>query len=271
MSVSGSVSSAHADAVLDRLGRMGLVEALARRTRESRVVPQPVVRLYFAQPSSRRAARRTRSCGARAGGARARPPARCRRAPSTRSGCSAARISRPQRAARQATRTACSVPVASITRSRRAANSSGCRPSAPAGRSERPLPRPSNVTHAAVAGEVWDLRLPEARVDDRPGRHQEDRRLAVPVDLVEHAHAVALDVPLFVGVAGTVCSGAGAECLARRAARPVLVWIAISLPSFTRSLFLPFSQRGDPSGSPRCRSMPLRLEFVEHRERVLDG
>ena len=53
-----------------------------------------------------------------------------------------------------------------------------------------------------MAGEVRDLRLPVARVDDRPGRQQQDRRLALAVDLVEDAHAVALDEALLVGVAG---------------------------------------------------------------------
>ena len=35
--------------------------------------------------------------------------------------------------------------------------------------------------HAAVAREVRDLRLPAARVDERPGRQQQDRRLALSV------------------------------------------------------------------------------------------
>src|SRR5205814_6981096 len=54
---------------------------------------------------------------------------------------------------------------------------------------------------AAVAREVVDLRLPAARVDDRPGREQQHRRLPGAVDLVEDAHAVALDEALGVGVA----------------------------------------------------------------------
>ncbi len=55
---------------------------------------------------------------------------------------------------------------------------------------------------AEMTCEVGDLRLPVARVDDRPGREQQQRRVAVAVDLVEDAHAVALDVALLVGVAG---------------------------------------------------------------------
>ena len=61
---------------------------------------------------------------------------------------------------------------------------------------------PVEREHAAVPREVGDLHLPVARVDDRPGRQEEDRRLARAVDLVEEPHAVALDVALVVGIAG---------------------------------------------------------------------
>ena len=54
---------------------------------------------------------------------------------------------------------------------------------------------------ARVAGEVGDLRLPVARVDDRPGRQQQDGGVAGAVDLVEDADAVALDVAVLVRVA----------------------------------------------------------------------
>ena len=47
--------------------------------------------------------------------------------------------------------------------------------------------------HAISSREVWDLHLPEACMDDRPRREQEDGRLAVAVYLVENADAVALD------------------------------------------------------------------------------
>ena len=40
---------------------------------------------------------------------------------------------------------------------------------------------------AEVAGEVRDLQLPEARVDDRPRREQQDRLLALAEDLVGDA------------------------------------------------------------------------------------
>ena len=56
--------------------------------------------------------------------------------------------------------------------------------------------------HSAMPREVGNLHLPVARVDDRPGRHEQHRRLAGAVDLVEEAHAVALDAALLVGVAG---------------------------------------------------------------------
>ena len=65
-----------------------------------------------------------------------------------------------------------------------------------------PVPAAVEGEHAEVAGEVGDLHLPVARVDDRPGREEEHCRLALPVDLVEDADAVALDVALFVRVAG---------------------------------------------------------------------
>ena len=56
--------------------------------------------------------------------------------------------------------------------------------------------------HAGVPREVRDLRLPVARVDDRPRRQQQHRRLAGAVDLVGDADAVALDLALFVRVDG---------------------------------------------------------------------
>ena len=66
------------------------------------------------------------------------------------------------------------------------------------------LPVPARVEndHAVVPCEVRNLHLPAARVDERPRRHEQDRRLAFAVDLVEHADAVPLDVALGVRVAG---------------------------------------------------------------------
>ena len=56
--------------------------------------------------------------------------------------------------------------------------------------------------HPGVPGQVRDLALPEPGVDDLPGRREQDGRLPLPVPLPEHPHAVALDVPLLVGIAG---------------------------------------------------------------------
>jgi hypothetical protein len=55
---------------------------------------------------------------------------------------------------------------------------------------------------AEVAREVGDLRLPQARVDERPARQEQHRRLAVAVGLPEDAHAVALDIARLVRVVG---------------------------------------------------------------------
>ncbi len=54
----------------------------------------------------------------------------------------------------------------------------------------------------AVAGEVGDLRLPHARVHDRPRRQQDDGRPVRSVGLVRDPHAVALDVAARVGIPG---------------------------------------------------------------------
>ena len=55
-----------------------------------------------------------------------------------------------------------------------------------------------------VAGEVGHLHLPEPGVDDRPGRHEQDRRAigsgGVAVDLVAERDAVAHDTALHVGI-----------------------------------------------------------------------
>src|SRR5207249_2858278 len=57
--------------------------------------------------------------------------------------------------------------------------------------------------HAEVTREVRDLALPEARVDDGPGRHQQDGRAAAPVDLVEDLDPVALHIAVRVWVSGS--------------------------------------------------------------------
>jgi hypothetical protein len=54
-----------------------------------------------------------------------------------------------------------------------------------------------------VAGQVRHLQLPEAGVDDRPGRQQQDRRLTLAEHLVEHLDAVTLDVAVSHRLAGS--------------------------------------------------------------------
>ncbi len=55
--------------------------------------------------------------------------------------------------------------------------------------------------HPVVPGQVRDLHLPVAGVDDGPRRHQQDRRLSRPEDLVEHLDAVAFHVAVDVRIA----------------------------------------------------------------------
>src|SRR5208337_3565510 len=57
--------------------------------------------------------------------------------------------------------------------------------------------------HAVVPCEPGDLCLPHARVDDGPGRHEQDGLVAPSVDLVEEANAVAIRIALVRGVAGS--------------------------------------------------------------------
>ena len=173
-----------ADAVLDLLGRVRLGEALAKKnSRKSAVVAQPVVAVVLrpALVGVERVVERQRLAFGVAG-ARARTAGRCTTTPSTRSGCSAASDRRPQRAARQrrpGPRARCRSrpsPPARRRRTRRlrsASASGGPVRAAVAAAVEREDPE--------VAGQVRDLRLPEARVDDRPGRQQQHRRLAVAV------------------------------------------------------------------------------------------
>ena len=64
---------------------------------------------------------------------------------------------------------------------------------------------------AEVAGEIRHLPLPEARVVDRPGRQEQDRLRGVAEELVEDAHAVAVEVSLRTGLdrpsGGVRCRG----------------------------------------------------------------
>ena len=123
-------------------------------------------------------------------------------AAATRSGCSAASTT-PQSVAHDTpTTTARSVAVASITASVSAANSRIAYASAPGGRSERPLPRPSNVTTRQCRAKYG---ICSFQWREWMSAHVGSSRIvgsARPVDLVEQAHAVALDVPGLVRVPG---------------------------------------------------------------------
>ena len=61
---------------------------------------------------------------------------------------------------------------------------------------------PVEGDHATMPGQVRDLHLPVAGMDNRPGGEEEHRGLALAVDLVEDPHAVALDEALLVRIAG---------------------------------------------------------------------
>ena len=99
-------------------------------------------------------------------------------APSTRSGCSAASSRPALPAEREPDDDARSVSVASITASASAANSRSSYAAGVCGPVGAAVAAPVERDHAAVAREVGDLHLPVARVDDRPGRQEQDRRLA---------------------------------------------------------------------------------------------
>jgi hypothetical protein len=55
-----------------------------------------------------------------------------------------------------------------------------------------------------VPGEVGDLHLPDSRMHDAPGRHQEDRRLFSPEYLVADSYAVAFEVVVINGSAARI-------------------------------------------------------------------
>ena len=88
-------------------------------------------------------------------------------AASTRSGWSAATSVVHTAPHDSATRTARSVRVASITASVSAANSRSRNDSTPRGRSERPLPRPSNVTTRKCRARkaIWAFQKREWMID----------------------------------------------------------------------------------------------------------
>src|SRR6266542_2264952 len=65
---------------------------------------------------------------------------------------------------------------------------------------------PVEGDHPVAPGQVGHLHPPVPRVDDRPGRQQQHRRLAVAEHLVVELDAVALDVAVTDWLAGAHCS-----------------------------------------------------------------
>ena len=196
-----------ADAVLDLLGRVRLGEHLAEEELEEAAVvaaassggcTSPSPRRCRAR-SSKRVTRRARVAGRerhrRADDDDAAAPAR---------GARRRAASAQRRAARERRRATAALGAGRVEHRERVGGELARRrrPRRRAGRSERPLPRPSKVTTrkwrarygiCAFQSREWTI--------DHVGSSS-DRRLAVAVDLVEDAHAVALDEALLVGIAG---------------------------------------------------------------------
>ena len=155
--------------------------------------------MYLAQPSSVSSSRRTGTAGVRMRRRRPEAAGRSRRR-RTRSGCSAARISAQPRAvarghhdgaARRRQRRA------RPTRRRRTPRRAYAAPVG--GRSERPLPRGSNVTTLTWRARYGICAFQSASAD-RPGRKEEERRRSRRRTPRRRPHAVALDEALRVRV-----------------------------------------------------------------------
>ena len=147
---------------------------------EVAVVAQPVVAVVL-RPAlvgvvARRRSRRGSARAAVASAARKVGPMKT--APSTRSGCSAA-SSRPRCAPREKPDDHGALRLGRVHHGERVGGELALVV-------RRRLPRPVGAAvaapverdHAAVAREVGDLHLPVPRVDERPGRQEQDRRLA---------------------------------------------------------------------------------------------
>ncbi len=144
----GVVVECPPDAVLDLLGRVRLGEHLAEEELEEAGVVAVPVRGGCTWPSPPRRPGRSSNgwtwrsgCGGASGTA-----GPMETSPMVRSGWSAATWTAHSVPHDRATSTARSVPVASRTASVSAANSWWVYAAAPTGRSDRPVPRPSNVT-----------------------------------------------------------------------------------------------------------------------------
>ena len=96
---------------------------------------------------------------------------------------------------------------------------------------------PVHRQHPEVAREVGDLHLPVARVDQRPGRQQEDGLLALAVDLVEERAARrARRSPRRRGSGRGSARRRGRSSLSGRLERAAAVSISVFMASFLDSI-----------------------------------
>ena len=236
---------APAHAVLDRLGRVRLVEHLREEElEEAAVVAQPVVAVVL-----RPALVGVELLVPAGGSTRPRPGSpsgtagQMKTARSTRSRMLGREQQRPLRAERERDDHARAGRGRVHARQARRRRSRARRSRSP-GRSERRC-RVRRTSDAAVAREVGDLHLPVARVDDRPRRQQQDGRLAVAVDLVVDPHAVALDEAGLVRVAGARLLAGRARSARQPSVDPVeQLACPVSMPP-RRSTMIPSVERHD--------------------------
>ena len=121
---------------------------------------------------------------------------------------------------------------------------------ASSGRSERPLPRGSNVTTRKWRERYGICAFQRRECEIGHGREEQERRRRVAVDLVEDAHAVALDEALLVGVAG-----AGL--------------LAVAATTVTRASARSRAEEVEEDGIPRVWRVPAAFEQDELAARVL--
>ena len=147
-------------------------------------------------------------------------------APATRSGCSAARTTPGERRARHADDDF-AFRHRRVHHRERVRREFADRVCLGAGRAVgAAVPAPVERDDTAVPGQKRDLHFPVPRVDERPRRQQQDRRYARSVDLVEEAHAVALDEALLVGVARTgLLAGCGGNAHRSRSTNSRTSWL----------------------------------------------
>ncbi len=227
------------DAVLDLLGRVRLVEHLGEEElQEPAVVLAPVVAvvhrprvggaaqvvLEARADRALREARRERHRRADVGDA------------ADALGVVGGQQRRPQRAARQTGEEGLA-GLGRVQDGQRVGGELGLGVGLDAGRTVRlAVAAAVERDHPEVPRQVGDLRLPVARVDDRPGRQQQDRVAPAAVDLVEEPHAVARRVALQVRVAGAVHGRTsntrlnGVSATRRKRVKPAAVTTSRSAP-----------------------------------------